>query len=115
MFEIPVSLKYDITNTHKSNFFVTGGLSSYIMKQEDYKLVYGYTSGSTSTHYYPYKNSSKNFFAEIRLTGGYAVKLPKQFSIRFEPYLNIPISGVGYGKLNLMSAGVNAGIFRRIF
>jgi len=115
MFEIPISIKYDITNSYKSNFFVTGGLSSYIMKQEDYTMVYGYTSGSTSTHYYPYKNSSKNFFAEIRLTGGYAFKLPAQFSVRVEPYLNIPVAGVGYGKLNLMSAGINAGIFKRIF
>ncbi|MHA4845684.1 outer membrane beta-barrel protein [Flavitalea antarctica] len=115
MFEIPFSVKYDITNTYKSNFFVTGGFSSYIMKKEEYEMVYQYGSGSRGTHYYPYKNSSKNFFAELRLTGGYALKLPQHFSLRIEPYLNIPVTGVGYGKLHLMSAGLNAGIFKRIF
>jgi hypothetical protein len=115
MFEIPFSVKYDISNTYKSNFFVTGGFSSYIMKKEEYEMVYQYGSGSRGTHYYPYENSSKNFFAEIRLTGGYAIKLPQHFSLRIEPYLNIPVTGVGYGKLNLMSAGLNAGVFKRIF
>jgi hypothetical protein len=115
MFEIPFSVKYDIRNTYKSNFFVTGGFSSYIMKKEDYEMVYQYGSGSRATHYYPYENSSKNFFAELRITGGYAIKLPQQFSFRIEPYLNIPVAGVGYGKLHLMSAGLNAGVFKRIF
>ncbi|HTE23330.1 hypothetical protein [Flavitalea sp.] len=116
MFEIPVSFKYDITNTYKSNFFVTGGLSSYIMKNEDYDILYLYnSSGSKALHPYSYKNSSTNLFSEIRITGGYSLKLPKSFSVRIEPYFNIPVSGVGHGDLNLMSGGINAGIFRRIF
>ena len=116
MFEIPLSVKYDIRNTFRSTWFVTGGLSSYIMKTEDYDMLYkSVSSGAIYPHSYTYKNSSKNFFSEVRLTGGYSYKIRSNFSLRIEPYLNIPVSGVGYGRLRLMSAGVNAGIFKRIF
>ena len=116
MFEIPVSVKYDIRNTFRSTWFVTGGLSSYIMKREDYDMLYkSGSSGATYPHSYTYKNSSENIFSEVRFTGGYSYKLRSNFSLRIEPYLNIPVSGVGFGRLRLMSAGVNAGIVKRIF
>ena len=116
MFEVPVSLKYNITNTFKSNFFVTGGFSSYFMKNEDYSILVRYgPGGPAASHNYPYKNGSVNLFSELRLTGGYAWKLPRQLTLRVEPYLNIPMTGVGTGKLNLTSGGVNAGILKSIF
>ncbi|HTF30442.1 MAG TPA: hypothetical protein VK625_16430, partial [Flavitalea sp.] len=116
MFEIPVSVKYDIRNTFRSTWFVTGGLSSYIMKKEDYDMLYkSVSSGATYPHSYSYKNSSRNIFSEVRLTGGYSYRLRSNFSLRVEPYLNIPLSGVGFGRLRLMSAGLNAGIVKRIF
>ncbi|MET0300105.1 MAG: hypothetical protein ABW036_10100 [Flavitalea sp.] len=116
MFEIPVSVKYDITNTYRSNWFVTAGLSSYFMKKEKYDMLYLYTSsGSTAVHDYEYKNSDKSYFSQLRLTGGYTYKLPRNFGLRIEPYFNLPVSGIGSGKLKLVSAGLNAGIVKRLF
>ncbi len=36
MFEIPLNVKYDFRSRQLSGFFVTAGLSSYIMKKESY-------------------------------------------------------------------------------
>ena len=116
MYEIPVAIKYDISNTYRSGWFVTGGLSSYIMKKEDYSMLYYYnTSNTTAKHDYTYRNSGSAFFSQLRITGGYIYKLPSGFSLRAEPYLNIPVREAGYGKLRLVSGGVNVGIFKKLF
>ncbi|RYY20769.1 MAG: hypothetical protein EOO04_19395, partial [Chitinophagaceae bacterium] len=48
MYEIPVAIKFDISNTYRSGWFVTGGLSSYFMKKEDYSMKYYYNSSGTT-------------------------------------------------------------------
>ncbi|MET0244080.1 MAG: hypothetical protein ABW174_11460, partial [Flavitalea sp.] len=116
MYEIPISVKYDLRNTYRSNWFITAGFSSYFMKTEKYDMLYLYTSsGSTAVHDYEYKNSDKSYFSQLRLTGGYTYKLPRNFGLRIEPYFNLPVSGIGSGKLKLVSAGLNAGIVKRLF
>jgi hypothetical protein len=116
MYEIPLSIKYDISNTYRSVWFVTGGLSSYIMRKEDYSMLYRYTSSNTTAkHDYTYRNSGSALFSQLRITGGYIYKLPAGFSLRLEPYLNVPVREAGYGKLRLVSGGMNAGIFKQLF
>ena len=86
------------------------------MKKEDYSMKYYYnSSGTTAKHDYTYRNSGSSLFSQLRITGGYVHKLPGGFSLRAEPYLNIPIRAAGYGKLRLVSGGINAGIFKQLF
>ncbi len=116
MYEIPVSIKYDIVNTYRSGWFVTGGFSSYIMKKEDYSMLYRYnTSNTTAKHDYTYRNSGSSFFSQLRVSGGYIYKLPANYSLRVEPYINAPVGRVGYGKLKLVSAGLNLGVYKDLF
>jgi hypothetical protein len=116
MYEIPVSIKYDLRNTYRSGWFVTAGLASYIMQKESYSMLYRYnSSGNVVRHDYTYDRTATKLLSQLRVTGGYSYKLPAGFSLRVEPYLSIPVTGVGYGRLNLLSGGINGGIFKRLF
>lgn len=109
MFEIPVSLRYDFSFTRKGRFFATAGLSSYLMKKENYVYTAdGYGPGWS--HAVSYKNSGNNLFSIIQLSAGYEYKIGNHILIRAEPYISIPLSGVGIGSLPISSAGLRLGI-----
>jgi len=42
----------------------------------------------------------------LDLSAGYEYTLNKRFSLAAEPYVKLPFSGVGAGKIKLNSAGV---------
>lgn len=112
VFEIPVSLSYIFSHTAKQNWFGSAGLSSYIMKSESYDYIYKNSSGQLSTQNWTLKNKNKHYFSILTLSGGYERKINNTFSITAEPYLKIPVTGIGYGKVKLNSAGLllSAGI-----
>ena len=53
-----------------------------------------------------YKNENSHIFSVLNLSGGYQHHLSDRVSVMGEPYVKIPVSGVGYGKVKLNSAGV---------
>lgn len=40
VYEIPLLLRYDLRQQTKTTYFVAAGLSSYLMKKEDYQYYY---------------------------------------------------------------------------
>jgi hypothetical protein len=116
MIEIPVSVRYNFSSSKKASWFSTLGLSSYVMKKEDYGYEYYYAgSGTSATHYKSYTNAAANLFSAVHLSGGYTHSLGKIGDLRLEPYLKIPLSGMGSGKMPLSSAGLHIGLTRKLF
>ncbi len=116
MLEIPVVLQYHFPSVKKASWFASAGVSSFIMKQEDYDYTYLYLSSGNSTVYsYSYKNVSRDWLAVLQLSGGYRFPVQSLFQARLEPYLQLPIKGAGFGKLPLSSAGLRIAITRTIF
>jgi len=103
--EIPVKLSYNFATRNRSNWFAGAGLSSYLMKREDY--LYEYES-NTGTYYHAYetKNENKHYFSVLNLSGGYSYQLSNTISLSAEPYLEVPLTGIGVGKVHLNSGGV---------
>ena len=106
VYEIPVNLTYSFSARKKHNWFVAGGLSSYLMKEETYDYVYKNPWGPPQIHTYVYKNENSHFFSVLNLSGGYQYHFSHRFSLMAEPYVKIPLSGVGEGKVNLNSGGI---------
>lgn len=113
MIEVPVSVRYNFAVNKKSTWFSTLGTSSYFMKEEKYVYQYYYGSAGPVPHGKKYKNSSNNLFSNISVSGGYTHRLGNVADLRIEPYVKIPISGMGIAKLPLFSTGVHVGITKK--
>jgi hypothetical protein len=107
IYEIPLSISYNFSSPKNSQLFATAGISSLIMKEEVYDYFYKYTPTSpTINHSYTYKNENKHFFSLLTLSAGYQRKFGNRFSLMAEPYIKLPLGGVGEGQVKLNSAGV---------
>jgi Outer membrane protein beta-barrel domain len=115
MIELPVQLKYRFGQSQDRYWYATTGLSSYLMKKENYDYTYTTTSTTPYEGYKSYRNSTNNWFSVLRVSGGYSRNIGRLGSIRIEPYLGLPLNGLGIGKLPITSAGLNIGLTRRLF
>jgi hypothetical protein len=115
MIEIPVTVKYNFSGG-RNLWFGTAGISSYLMKAEHYSYVYYYPlTGQSVERYRSYSSSSNHFVASALLSGGYQFRLGRHSTFRLEPYVKIPLRGLGIGSLPLFSTGLQAGFTRKLF
>ena len=116
MWEIPVNVRYNFSQTEKTKWFATAGLSTYFMTKENYNYNYtNNTTGRTGDSYWNLKKPYQYWFSIINLSAGYEHSLGAIGNLRIEPYLRVPLSGLGTGKLNILSTGINIGITRRLW
>lgn len=106
MLDIPMNIRYDITQRSNSRWFVGAGVTSYRMLQETY--IYNYENNADpsikwkkwvgSTGSYPLK--------VINISTGYEKEFRKNLTFQIEPFVKIPTAQVGFGKVNLSTLGV---------
>ena len=106
VYEIPLTFSYSFGKVKNYNWFASAGLSSYFMKRESYVYLYKYPSGLTDSKSRTVVNQNKHYFSILDISAGYEYSFNKQFSIAAEPYLKLPLSGIGIGKIKLNSAGI---------
>ncbi|MEI9944107.1 MAG: hypothetical protein WDN26_07760 [Chitinophagaceae bacterium] len=106
VYEIPVNVMYSFGKSKNHNWFLSGGVSSYLMKKEKYDYTYKNNAGMVRQSRYTFRNENSHLFSVINLSGGYQYNFNKRFSLLAEPYLKMPVSGIGFGKVKLNSAGV---------
>lgn len=106
VYEIPLTLVYNFPSTKKHNWFISGGLSSYLMKKETYEYYYKNSWGQPQSYSRTYKNENTHLFSVINVSGGYQYHFTDRFSVMAEPYIKLPGSGIGAGKVKLKSSGV---------
>jgi hypothetical protein len=107
MFEIPVNLRYDFSVNNKRRLFASAGLSSFIMDKQNYEC--DYISGMNGQPYkYKWSEDSNytHVMSNLNLSFGYERALGRNFSIQAEPYLKLPLKGLGYGSLKMNSYGL---------
>jgi hypothetical protein len=106
VYEIPLKVDYNFKKTKRHNWFISTGLSSYLMKKENYDYYYKTVSGEIYDKDWTINNKNKHFFSVLNFSGGYQYSFNKQFSFAAEPYINLPLKGVGEGKVKLNSGGI---------
>ncbi len=108
MFEIPLTARYDFSIGKKGQWFAAAGLTSYLMKNENY--LYGTSYNNViGSRYADYKNSGNNFFSVAQFSMGYEYNVGRRNVIRVEPYFKAPLNGVGIGSLPISSVGMTFG------
>ena len=76
------------------------------MKKETYNYQYKTPSGQTYNYVTTINNENKHYFSVLSLSGGYQYKLNDRIAFVAEPYVKIPLAGIGEGKIKLNSAGL---------
>ena len=109
MFEIPISVRYDFASRSNHGFFITGGFSSYLMKKQNYTAIVEST-GYQWPYLFSSSQSSNYFFSIVQFSGGYEFAINGNNKIRIEPYVKIPLQGIGIGSLPISSTGIYLGI-----
>lgn len=105
--EIPLQASYTFWEDAKKSIDVNVGVSSYLMLKEDY--TYRYTTGSgIEDRFQEYRNKNQHYFGVADLSATYYIKLRKEkLRLGLEPYIKIPLTGVGEGRVNLKSSGLS--------
>jgi Outer membrane protein beta-barrel domain len=111
IFEIPVSFRYLIHQNNNAAWSLVAGLSSFIYSKEsnDYLAL---VNGQQQIVKGRYTNHKSYFSAAAQFGAGYEYNLNKRTHVNFEPYIQVPLKGIGIGQVQLMTAGLHIGITR---
>jgi hypothetical protein len=105
--DIPINIDYKIYNKGLNQFSIGTGISSYFMLSEKYN--YNYQNGVAGPASYMVKNQNKHLFGVVNLNATYQRRISSKFGFNVQPYMKMPITDIGYGRVNLKSTGVAIG------
>lgn len=105
--EIPLRASLKIGENKKRRIMVNAGLSSYLMLKEDYVYKY-HPQLNRNDRSVQISNENKHILSVVDLSVTYDVKLKaKNLSLGVEPYLKVPLTGIGAGDVSLKSSGLS--------
>ncbi|MFT6442382.1 MAG: hypothetical protein ACJASQ_001277 [Crocinitomicaceae bacterium] len=106
--EIPLNVRYYFTaqDRRRSSFYLTAGASSYLMATERYRFTYD-IEDPTLKQEWNGKWKNMHYFGVLHLSAGYQKSFEKNGSVLLEPYVDLPLTGIGFGQVNLMSFGMS--------
>ena len=109
--DVPLNLRYDAVVASRYRVFGTAGLSSFFMQRERYTYdYYDNVSNTPAVWERSFVNANQHFFSVLNLSAGYEYGLGTHWRLQAEPYVKVPLAGVGAGKVKLLSAGFNFGV-----
>ena len=112
MWEVPLLIRYTIPKARGNSLFLSAGLTSYFMTNEDYNYYYKYL-GMPVVKNTSYNSTDTHILSIIHLSAGFSKAISKTWDMQMEPYAKIPLGGVGYGSIELSSFGINFSLQHR--
>ncbi len=106
IYEIPFTVSYNFKQSGKHNWFAGVGISSLLMEKEIYHYLYKNSQGQMMYRAWTPRNKSKHFLSVLTISGGYQYQLNHRISFIAEPFLKLPLQGIGFGKIKLNSGGL---------
>jgi hypothetical protein len=105
LLQIPLHIRYAILSKTRHRVIAAAGVSTYILMKESnsYHMM---MNGAGSMMYSTYKNRPVYIAGSFDLLIGYEKTIGARTDLRIEPYLQLPLKGVGVGELQLKTAGL---------
>ncbi|QCK15826.1 porin family protein [Mangrovivirga cuniculi] len=107
--DIPLNVRYYFNTSGKTHWFVSSGISSWLMLEERYDYFYDYNQYENPTGWYG-ENENYHWFGVLNFEAGLERRLTDKWSITASPYFNLPLKGVGNGQVRLLSNGLKVGL-----
>lgn len=120
--DVPLTANYTVLKSKKVKFNVSAGLSSYFMLKEKYTFDYegeanyggkkGAVYGAKSSYEdkksvsYEVNGENQHIFGVADFSISVEKKISNKINIGIKPFVKIPLTGIGYGNVDLQSKGV---------
>tara|TARA_Y100001972_G_C7650015_1_gene326800 strand:- start:515 stop:1984 length:1470 start_codon:yes stop_codon:yes gene_type:complete len=102
--DIPINLTYNWNPESRFQFISSIGVSNYFILSED--CTYKFSSYNPGTEYgWDSDEMTREMFGVGNLSVGVMWYMKPRINIRVEPYIKIPLKEVGWGSVDLYSAG----------
>lgn len=101
--DVPLNVNYIFRETPKSTWSAMAGASSYFMLKEKYDYYWANNTKRTRE----FSNQNQHYFSVLNLGVTYERKTSGRLKWGLQPYIKVPMAGVGEGKVKLSSAGVS--------
>jgi hypothetical protein len=103
--EVPLNLQYAVWNHGNNRLWLNTGLSSYWMHEEQYTYHYKNSSGLPATWSDEMYGQDHHLFSLLNFSAAYE-RSWRHISLGIEPYVQMPLGGIGYGRVKLYSGGI---------
>ena len=103
--DIPVDLRYDVLSRPTYAVFASFGVNSLLMRDERYSYDW-MRNGQTFTKSAHVVKGSHHLLSVLNFGVGLERPLGHRWSAQVEPFLQVPLGGVGAGQVRLSSVGV---------
>lgn len=112
--DVPINLSYYFKSRGKTTAFSSVGVSSYFMLSEEYtyEIQSGYNSNRYSTRI---ENENNEWFKILNLSVGIQHQVKHKLYLQAEPFVKVPLDGVGEGNVELSSWGLFFGAKYKLF
>lgn len=106
--QLPLKAMYRYPVNKKEAIFTSVGVSSYFFTKEknNYQV---FLNGATQNITVIYKEPRRYVAAVLDISAGYQYKMKNRKLLRIEPFMQIPIKGIGIGRMPVTSAGLHVG------
>jgi hypothetical protein len=104
--DIPLNLNYRVYEKGLNSISLNTGLSSYIMLNEEYKYVSNDGLGNTNSSVLEIVNQNQHFLGVANIGISFNRKINNQVSVGIQPFVKIPLTGIGYHDSKLKSTGI---------
>jgi len=113
--DVPLNVNYTLLKRRNYSIGVNSGLSSYFMLNEKYKYITGPQGGTQKVSELEIKNQNQHIFGVANLSLSFERRITNTLSFGVQPFVKLPLSGIGNGNARLRSTGVafslNLGLF----
>ena len=115
--DVPLNVNYTFLKRRNFSVGVNSGLSSYFMLNEKYKYLTGPQGGTQKVSELEIKNQNQHIFGVANLSLSFERRITNALSFGVQPFIKLPLTGIGNGNARLKSTGVafslNLGLFPR--
>ena len=112
--EIPLIVQYDILQRNRSRIFAGGGISTYLMSDEEYRYNFSAPNPGADQGWSSEGAISSYPLAIGHFSLGYERQISPRVNLGIEPFLKVPFAGIGWTDIQLFTTGAFVNIRYRI-
>jgi hypothetical protein len=104
--DVPVNVNFQILSKKNYSIALNSGVSSYFMLKEKYKFSSTNAAGVTQQSMLELNNQNKHLLGIANISVSIERKVSDKVSVGIQPFIKLPLTGIGYYDYNLRSRGV---------